>query len=66
MLSWIVSNLGNLVVCGALLLIVTGILVHLVHKHKNGGGCSSCGSCGGGCGGCGGCSGTQPSYHKEA
>ena len=56
-MEWLSENWGNIVVIAALVAILTGIVIHLVRKKRNGCGCD----CGCGCG----CCGKDSCSHKE-
>lgn len=47
MLSWIVSNLATILICGVLLVVVAAIVLHLVRSKRKGKS-----SCGCGCADC--------------
>ena len=58
MLTWLASNLINIVIIVLLVLIVGFVIRGMIRDRKAGksscgGGCASCGACGGGCAGCG-------------
>ena len=58
MLTWLASNLINIVIIVLLVLIVGFVIRGMIRDRKAGkascgGSCASCGACGGGCAGCG-------------
>ena len=58
MLTWLASNLINIVIIVILVLIVGFVIRGMIRDRKAGksscgGSCASCGACGGGCAGCG-------------
>ena len=50
MIAWLQANIGTVLICAALVAVVTLIIVGMVRDHRKGK--SSCGGCGGGCAGC--------------
>ena len=58
MLTWLASNLINIVIIVLLVLIVGFVIRGMIRDRKAGksscgGSCASCSACGGGCAGCG-------------
>ena len=50
MIAWLQANIGTVLICAALVAVVTLIIVGMVRDHRKGKS-----SCGGGCGSCSGC-----------
>ena len=58
MLTWLASNLINIIIIVLLVLIVGFVIRGMIRDRKAGksscgGSCASCSACGGGCAGCG-------------
>lgn len=45
MMTWISDNIANIVLTGALILIVAAIVLNMVKQRKQGGSCSGCSGC---------------------